>query len=50
VRDLLRKNSAGTLTAQEADELDQCAQLDRLLLLIRSRVSRPADDATSLSS
>ena len=37
VHDLLRKNSAGTLTADEADELDQCRQLDRMLLLIRSR-------------
>jgi hypothetical protein len=50
VRDLLRKSSAGMLTVEEADELDQCVQLDRLLLLIRSRVPRPADDATSLSS
>lgn len=37
VRDLLRKNSAGTLTADEADELDQCIQLDRMVMLIRSR-------------
>ena len=37
VRALLRKNSAGTLTPDEADELDQCTQLDRMLLLIRSR-------------
>lgn len=37
VRELLRKNSAGTLTADEADELDQCMQLDRMVLLIRSR-------------
>jgi len=50
VRDLLRKNSAGTLTAEEAEELDQCVQLDRLLLLIRTRVPRPTDGAASLSS
>lgn len=35
VRHLLFKQSAGTLTDDEADELDQCVQLDRLLLLIR---------------
>jgi hypothetical protein len=37
VRHLLLKQSAGTLTDDEADELDVCVQLDRLLLLIRSR-------------
>ena len=37
LRQLLLKSSADTLTADEADELDQCVQLDRLLLLIRSR-------------
>jgi hypothetical protein len=37
VRGLLRKNSAGTLTAEEADELDQCTHLDRLVMLIRSQ-------------
>ncbi len=36
VRELLMKNSAGTLTTDEADELDQCVQLDRMLLLIKS--------------
>ena len=36
VRELLLKKSAGTLT-DEADELDQCVQFDRLLLLIRSK-------------
>jgi len=50
VRDLLRKNSAGTLTSEDAEELAQCAQLDRFLLLIRSRVPRPADGAASLRS
>lgn len=37
VRQLLLKKSAGTLTDDEADELDQCVQFDRLLLLIRSK-------------
>ncbi len=37
VRELLRKNSEETLTPDEADELDSCVQLDRMLLLIRSR-------------
>ena len=40
VRDLLHKKSAGTLTADESEELDQCAQLDRLMLLIRSRAQQ----------
>ncbi len=37
VRELLQKNSAGTLTTDESDELDQCVQLDRMMLLIRSQ-------------
>ena len=37
VRELLQKNSARTLTADVADELDQCVQLDRMMLLIRSQ-------------
>ncbi len=37
LRQLLLKNSAGTLADDEADELDECVHLDRLLLLIRSR-------------
>ena len=37
VRQLLLKKSAGTLTDDEADEIDQCVQFDRLLLLIRSK-------------
>ena len=37
LRQLLLKKSAGTLTDDEADELDECVQLDRLLLLIHSR-------------
>ena len=37
VRQLLRKKSAGTLSDDEAEELDQCVQIDRLVLLIRSQ-------------
>jgi hypothetical protein len=37
LRHLLLKSSAGALTDDEAGELDTCVQLDRLLLLIRSR-------------
>ena len=37
LRQLLLKKSAGILTNEEADELDECVHLDRLLLLIRSR-------------
>ncbi len=37
VRSLLHKNSAGTLTPDEAEELDQCVHLDRLLSLIRAK-------------
>ena len=45
VRELLRKNSAGTLTPDEAEELDQCVQLDRMMLLIRSRARQEAQKA-----
>lgn len=38
VQELLQKSSAGTLTPDEADELDQCVQIDRMVTLIRSRV------------
>jgi len=37
LRHLLLKQSAGTLSEAEADELDECVHLDRVLLLIRSR-------------
>ncbi len=43
----LLKNSAGTLADDEADELDACVHLDRLLLLIRSR---PLEQPTSLGA
>lgn len=39
VRHLLMKQSAGTLTDDEADELDQCVQIDRLVLLIRAKAA-----------
>ena len=40
VRDLLYKNSAGTLTGDEVEELDQCIQLDRMMMLIRTQAHR----------
>lgn len=44
VRQLLLKKSAGTLTVDETDELDQCVQLDRIVLLIRSQVYQQMQD------
>jgi uncharacterized membrane protein len=41
VRDLIEKNSAGTLTAEEREELDEVGHLNRMLLLIRSHIPRP---------
>ena len=40
VRDLLYKNSAGTLTNDESEELDQCVQLDRMVMLIRTQARK----------
>jgi hypothetical protein len=40
VRDLLEKNAAGGLDQAEADELEQLGHLNRMLLLIRSRIPR----------
>lgn len=37
VRKLLRKNSEGTLTPDETEELDECVQIERMVSLIRSR-------------
>ena len=37
LRQLLLKKSSGTLTDDEADELDECVHLNRVLLLIRAR-------------
>jgi hypothetical protein len=42
IRELLYKNSAGTLTPDESAELDQCVQLDQLIMLIRSRARQQA--------
>lgn len=38
VRDLLAKNAAGTLSREESEELDQLVLLDRIVMLIRSRL------------
>lgn len=40
LRELLEKNSAGVRTPDEADELDRVSHLNRMLLLIRSRLPR----------
>jgi hypothetical protein len=40
IRELLCKNSAGTLTPEEAQELDELVLLDRIVNLIRSHVDR----------
>lgn len=40
MRQLLWKKSADALSDDEADELDQCVHLDRLMLLIRSRAQQ----------
>ena len=45
VRELLRKNSEGTLTSDESDELDACVQLDRMVMLIRARAREQAQAA-----
>jgi hypothetical protein len=44
-RELLRKNSEGTLTPDESDELDACVQLDRMVMLIRARAREQAQSA-----
>jgi hypothetical protein len=47
LRELLYKNSAGTLSAGESaeldemDEMDEMATLDRIIILIRSRIAAP---------
>jgi hypothetical protein len=45
IRDLLEKNSAGNLTAEEQEELDDVGHLNRLLLLIRSRITASGTSA-----
>ena len=42
VRALLLKKSAGTLPLDEVEELEECAQLDRIVTLIRSRARQQA--------
>jgi len=42
VRALLDKNAAGTLSGEESEELDQLVLLDRIVMLIRSRLPHPA--------
>jgi hypothetical protein len=37
LRQLLLKKSSATLADDEADELDECVHIDRVLLLIRAR-------------
>jgi hypothetical protein len=41
VRELLAKNADGALTPEENQELDQLVLLDRIVMLIRSRLPRP---------
>ena len=41
VRNLLAKNAAGTLSREESEELDQLVLLDRIVMLIRSRLPHP---------
>jgi hypothetical protein len=45
-RELLEKNASGTLTPEETAELDELAVLDRIVMLIRSRLPRPETPAT----
>ena len=42
IRELLYKNSAGTLAPEDAQELDELVLLDRIVNLIRSRASSTA--------
>ena len=45
-RELLEKNAANTLTREETDELDQLVLLDRIVMLIRSRLPRAGTQPT----
>jgi hypothetical protein len=47
VRELLAKNADGTLTPEENQELDQLVLLDRIVMLIRSRLPRPNAQAAA---
>jgi len=43
IRDLLQKKSAGTLSADETEELDHGVMLDQLIMQIRSRARQQAE-------
>lgn len=43
IRELLERNADGTLTQDESTELEQVSQLNRMLLLIRSRIPRASN-------
>lgn len=53
IRDLLQKNSAGTLTREESNELDKIVALNDIISLIRVRIqsstSSSGGSPTSLS-
>jgi hypothetical protein len=46
VRDLLGKNDEGTLSPEETQELDQLVLLDRIVMLIRSRLPSAPQQTT----
>jgi hypothetical protein len=50
IRQLLYKNSAGTLTPEETQELDELVLLDRIVNLIRSRVEPATPDQSGSAS
>jgi hypothetical protein len=47
VRELLEKNAAGSLSREENEELDQLVLLDRIVMLIRSRLPSSQEQAMS---
>ncbi len=47
VRELLHKNAGGMLSPEESEELDQLVLLDRIVMLIRSRLPRPETQPAS---
>jgi len=47
VRELLHKNADGMLSREESEELDQLVLLDRIVMLIRSRLPRPETQPAS---
>lgn len=47
VRDLLQKNSAGTLTREESGELDKIMALNDVVSLIRARVQSQSSRSSS---